>query len=121
MKPILLIVAVALAGCAAPRQPTNPSNPSANFAADRWACQQAVAALPPVAAPAVSRQLQPTEAVTNCQRDLMGGAECQTKVVAPTPSATDAFHDTMAKLQVQRAQNEREGAWRNCMMAKGWQ
>jgi hypothetical protein len=117
----LAALAVCLAGCAS-SPPTNPSNPSANFAADRWACQQQVAAMAPVAAPAPAQAPRPpTSAETNCQPDLMGGMRCTTQQVAATPTPTDAMFNTMAQLSAQRAQQQREGAWRNCMMAKGWQ
>ncbi len=119
MKPILLIVAAALAGCAAPQPPTNPSNPSANFAADRWACQQAVAALPPLATPTAPQSRGTT---TTYRADGIGGVVATTTPSGATGVASvDAMHATMAQLAAQRAQNEREGAWRNCMMAKGWQ
>jgi len=119
MRATIIAGAILLTGCAAPQPPTNP-NPAANFAADRWACQQAVASMPAPAAPAPAPAQQPSTLVTNCQRDLMGGAQCTTQAVAPRRTATDAMFETMAKLSAADAQHNHEMAWRNCMMAKGW-
>lgn len=121
MKNCLALIALALVGCAAPRPPENPANPSADFAADRWSCQQQVAALGQPAAPVAAAPTK-TETVTRCkQAGFSDGIECRsTEQAASSSNPTDAMFKTMAQLQAHRANEDRANAWRNCMMAKGW-